>query len=148
VPSVEQIRAALTEAMKRRDAVATAALRSVLAAISHAETAGKQKKTLSGEDILAVIGREVKRREEAMEAFAAAGRTDRAETESAERDVLAAFLPARLSIEEVEAIVDEVIAGGASAMGPAMKQVMERVKGRADGKVVSELVRSRLAASG
>lgn len=148
MPSVEQIRAALTEAMKRRDAVATAALRSVLAAISHAETAGKQKKTLSGEDILAVIGREVKRREEAMEAFAAAGRTDRAETESAERDVLAAFLPARLSIEEVEAIVDEVIAGGASAMGPAMKQVMERVKGRADGKVVSELVRSRLAASG
>jgi uncharacterized protein YqeY len=144
VPSVEEIRAQLTDAMKRRDAVATAALRSVLAAISHASTAGKEKRELSPDDILGVIGREVKKREEAMEAFAAAGRSDRAEAEQAEREVLAAFLPARLSSEELEAIVDEVLATGADAMGPAMKQVMERVKGRADGKVVSDLVKERL----
>jgi uncharacterized protein YqeY len=145
MPSVDEVRSALTDAMKRRDAVATAALRSVLAAISHAETSGKQKRELSSDDILGVIGREVKRREEAMEAFASAGRADRAQTEEAERDVLAAFLPEKLSPQELDSIVDDVIAGIADpAMGPVMRQVMERVKGRADGKVVSELVRSRL----
>jgi len=147
VPTVEEIRSALTEAMKRRDPVTTTALRSVLAAISHAETSGKQKRTLSDDDIQGVIGKEVKRREEAMEAFSAAGRSDRAAAEEAERDVLAAFLPAKLSRTEIEAIVDEVLASfdGPPAMGPAMKQVMERVKGRADGKVVSELVKARLS---
>jgi len=145
MPSVDEIRAALTNAMKRRDVVTTAALRSVLAGISHAETSGKEKRTLSEDEILTVIGREVKKREEAMEAFSAAGRTDRASTEGAEREVLAAFLPEKLSSEELKAIVDEVLATGVDAMGPAMKQVMERVKGRADGKVVSDLVKARLA---
>ena len=148
VPSVDEIRTSLTDAMKRRDAVATAALRSVLAAISHAETSGKQKRTLTEDDILTVIGREVKKREEAIEAFSGAGRTDRAEMETAERDVLAAFLPARLGDEELTAIVDEVLGSGITEMGPAMRAVMERVKGRADGKLVSELVRSRLASKG
>jgi uncharacterized protein YqeY len=152
MPSVEEIRAELTGAMKRRDPVATAALRSVLAAISHASTAGKGRHALSDDEITSVIAREVKRREEAMEAFAGAGRTDRAETERAERDVLTAFLPAPLSGEELQEIVDEVLAAGGfsggQAMGPAMKQVMERVKGRADGRTVSDLVRSRLAARG
>lgn len=149
---MDDIRTALTDAMKRRDAVATAALRSVLSAISVAETAGEKKRTLSEDEILGVVSREIKRRDEAAEAFAAAGRKDRAEVESAERDVLAAFMPAPLSAGELEAIVDEVITAGGhagpSAMGPVMRDVMERVRGRADGKAVSELVRSRLDAAG
>src|SRR5438874_5485720 len=96
--------------MKKRDPVATASLRSVLAAISHAETSGKQKRTLTDDDILTVIAREVKKREEAIEAFAGAGRTDRAEAEAAEREVLAAYLPERLSDDELTSIVDEVLA--------------------------------------
>lgn len=148
MPTAEEIRAALTDAMKGRDQIATAALRSVLAAISNAETAGKQKRALTSDDIVGVITKEVKRREEAVEAYTNAGRADRAATESAERDVLAKFLPARLTQEELDAIVDEVLDAGAADMGSAMRQVMERVKGRADGKIVSELVRTKLAARG
>ena len=150
MPSVEEIRAALTDAMKRRDAVATSALRSVLASISVAETAGKTKHALSEDEIQTVLSRELKRRDEAAEAFGAAGRAESAERESAERAVIAAFLPPELSADELESIVDEVLAAGSfagpSAMGQAMKEVMARVKGRADGKAVSELVRARLAA--
>ncbi len=149
MPSFEDIRGALTDAMKRRDSTATRALRSVLAAISVAETAGKTKRTLSEDEILAVISRELKRRDEAAEAFAAAGRSDRAEAELAERDVLAAFMPAPLTSPELEEIVDEVLETGAfagpSATGQAMRHVMERVRGRADGKAVSDLVRAKLA---
>lgn len=147
--SVDDIRAALTDAMKRRDATATAALRSVLSAVSVAETSGEKKRTLSDDEILTVLQREIKRRDEAAEAFAAAGRQDRAETESAEREVLAAFMPTPLDAAELEAIVDEVIQAGGfadpSAMGQVMRKVMERVRGRADGKAVSDLVRTRLA---
>jgi uncharacterized protein YqeY len=134
--------------MKRRDSTATRALRSVLAAISVAETAGKAKHTLSEDEIVTVLSRELKRRDEAAEAFSAAGRTDSAEREIAEREVIAAFLPPQLDAAEVEAIVDEVLGGGGfagpSAMGQAMREVMARVKGRADGRAVSDLVRRRL----
>lgn len=146
--SVEEIKAALTEAMKRRDAVATAALRSALAAIREAEVAGDEKRELTSEDIEGVLAKQVKRREEAAEAFRDGGRTDRAEQEEAEREVLAAFLPPPLSPEELEAIVDEVLEEedlrGVGAMGQAMGPVMERVGKRADGKTVSQLVRARL----
>ena len=148
MPSVDDIRGALTEAMKRRDSTATRALRSVLAAISVAETAGKKKRTLSEEEILSVLSRELKRRDEAAEAFASAGRNDRADAELAERAVLAAYMPTPLTSAELDEIVAEVLEtggfAGPSAMGQAMRHVMERVKGGADGKAVSDLVRKRL----
>ncbi len=146
----DQLRIDLTAAMKRRDDVATSALRMALAAVQQASVAGKEAKELTDDEILKVLGKEVKRREEAAEAFRSADRPDRADREQAEREVLAAYLPAALSADEVEAIVTEVFAeGGFSGMGdmgPAMKAVNARVAGRADGKVVSTMVRERLAA--
>jgi uncharacterized protein YqeY len=147
----EQLRADLTAAMKRRDDVATSALRMALAAVKEAAVAGKEAKELTDDEILKVLNKEVKRRDEAAEAFRSADRPDRADREQAERDVLAAYLPAALSPEELEAIITEVLTeggfSGMQSMGPAMKAVTARVAGRADGKTVSDLVRARLSAS-
>ena len=146
----DQLRADLTAAMKRRDDVATSALRMALAAMQAEAVAGKEARELTDDEILKVLNKEVKRRDEASEAFRNADRPDRADREQAEREVLAAYLPAPLSPEEVEAIIDEVLAeggfSGMAAMGPAMKAVTAKVAGRADGKTVSDLVRSRLSA--
>jgi uncharacterized protein YqeY len=146
----QKLRTDLTAAMKRRDEVATSVIRMALAAIQQASVAGKEAKELTDDEILKVLGREVKRRDEAAEAFRGADRPDRADREQAEREVLAAYLPAALSPEELEAIVTEVLAeggfSGMGAMGPAMKAVTAKVAGRADGKVVSTMVRERLAA--
>ena len=146
----DRLRTDLTAAMKRRDDVATSALRMALAAVKEAAVAGKEAKELTDDEVLKVLNKEVKRRDEAGEAFRTAGRTDRAEREQAEREVLAAYLPAALTPEELEAIVTEELAGGGfsgmAAMGPAMKAVTARVAGRADGKTVSDLVRQRLSA--
>jgi len=146
----ERLRDDLIAAMKRRDELATSALRMALAAVKEAAVSGKEARELDDDEITKVLTRQVKRREEAAEAFRNAGRADRADRELAERDVLAAYLPAALSPEELESIVDEILAeggfSGMAAMGPAMKAVTARVAGRADGKTVSTLVRERLAA--
>jgi uncharacterized protein YqeY len=136
--------------MKRRDELATSALRMALAAVQEAAVSGKEARQLDDDEVMKVLTRQVKRREEAAEAFRNAGRADRADRELAERDVLAAYLPAALTPDELQAIVDEVLSeggfSGMGAMGPAMKAVTARVAGRADGKTVSTLVRERLAA--
>jgi uncharacterized protein len=147
----EQLRADLTAAMKRRDELATSALRLALAGIKEAAVSGKEARDLDDDEIAKVLAKQVKKREEAAEAFRSAGRDDRADRELAERDVLAAYLPAALTPEELDALVSEVLTeggfSGMAAMGPAMKAVTARVAGRADGKTVSTLVRERLAAS-
>jgi uncharacterized protein YqeY len=146
----DQLRADLTAAMKRRDDVATSVLRMAIAAMKEASVAGKEARELTDDDILKVLNKEVKRRDEAAEAFRNADRPDRADREQAEREVLAAYLPAALSPEEVEALITEVLAeggfSGMQAMGPAMKAITAKVAGRADGKTVSDLVRARLSA--
>jgi uncharacterized protein YqeY len=145
----DQLRTDLTAAMKRRDELATSALRMALAALKEAAVSGKEARDLDDDEIIKVLAKQVKRREEAAEAFRSADRPDRADRELAERDVLAVYLPAALSDEELEALVAEVLAegdfSGMSAMGPAMKAVTAKVAGRADGKVVSAMVRERLA---
>ncbi|HEV7861919.1 MAG TPA: GatB/YqeY domain-containing protein [Acidimicrobiia bacterium] len=145
----EQLRADLTAAMKRRDELATSALRMALASIKEAAVSGKEARDLDDDEIVKVLTKQVKRREEAAEAFRGADRPERADRELAERDVLAVYLPASLSPEEIESLVAEVLAeggfSGMAAMGPAMKAVTAKVAGRADGKVVSALVRERLA---
>ena len=145
----ERLRDDLTAAMKRRDELATSALRMALAGIKEAAVSDKEARDLDDDEIIKVLTKQVKKREEAAEAFRNAGRADRADRELAEREVLAAYLPAALSPEELEALVTEVLAeggfSGMAAMGSAMKAVTARVAGRADGKVVSALVRERLA---
>ena len=146
----DQLRNDLTAAMKRRDDVATSALRMALAGIQEASVSGKEARTLDDDEILKVLAKQVKKREEAAEAFRGADRPERADQEQAQREVLAAYLPAALSPDELEALVTEVLAeggfSGMGAMGPAMKAVTAKVAGRADGKIVSNMVRERLAA--
>jgi uncharacterized protein YqeY len=145
----EQLRADLTAAMKRRDELATSALRMALAGIKEAAVSGKEARDLDDDEILKVLTKQVKKREEAAEAYRSADRPDRADRELAERDVLAVYLPEALSPEALAALVAEVLAeggfSGMGAMGPAMKAVTAKIAGRADGKVVSAMVRERLA---
>ena len=146
---MERIRADLADATRARDARRQRTLRSVIAAVREAEVAGDEAVTLDDDGVQGVVRQQVKRRQDAAEAFAAGGRDDRAEEERAELGLLEVYLPAALGDDELAAIVDEAIAeGGYSTMadmGPAMKAVNARVAGRAEGRRVADAVRARLS---
>lgn len=137
----EQIRTDLTDAMRAGEKTRVGALRLVLSELQKAAKEG-------GEDELAVLRRERKRRLEAARAYRDAGREDLAVGEEAEGELIAGYLPAELSDAELAAIVEQAVrdSGAVSAkeMGVAMKQAMAGVDGRADGKRVSALVRAAL----
>lgn len=143
----------LTAAIKERDELRSSTLRLTLTAITKEEVAGEQARQLSDDEVLKVITREAKKRREAAEAFDKGGRTDSAARERSEGEVLAAYLPAQLSDEELEALVDQAVreaaAGGAEgprAMGAVMKAVNPKVAGRAEGGRVAAVVKRRLSA--
>ena len=144
----DQIQADLTTAMKARDQLTTSVLRMAIAAIKEAKVSGDEVRELTDDDVVALLQKEAKRREEAAAAFTEGGRTESAEKELAERDILARYLPAPVSEEEIAALVDEALAEGGfdspAQMGLAMKAAMAKVAGQADGKVVSALVKARL----
>jgi uncharacterized protein YqeY len=145
----ERLRADLTDAMRSRDQVRLRTLRMALTSITNEEVSGSSVHELSDEDVLKVLTREAKKRREAAEAYAAAGRADQAEAERAEGDVLAGYLPAQLSDDDlaglVTAAVAEAGATGMSAMGAVMKLVTPRVAGRAEGGRVAAEVRRQLS---
>jgi len=144
----DQLRADLTTAMKARDETRTRTLRMALTAISNEEVSGTAARDLTDEEVTKILTREAKRRREAATAFADAGRADQAAAERAEEDVLASYLPAQLSDDELGALVAAAIAetgaSGPSGMGQVMKVVAPRVAGRADGSRVAAMVKSRL----
>jgi uncharacterized protein YqeY len=136
----------MQEALKARQTARLSALRMLASAVQYREV--ELRHPLSDDEFVEVAGREVKRRREAAEAFAKAGREDRASAERDEQAVLETYLPAGLSEVELEAMVDEAIAAtGASGpgdMGKVMREVMGKAGGRADGRAVQALVRQRL----
>jgi uncharacterized protein YqeY len=144
-----QLRSDLTSAMKARDELRSATIRMALTAITNEEVAGEVARELSDDEVLKVLGREAKKRKEAAEAFAGAGRAEQAAREVAEGEVLAAYLPAQLSDEELHALVDAAVAEsgaeGPRAMGAVMKVLTPRVAGRADGSRVAAAVKARLS---
>ncbi len=144
----DQLRADLTTAMKSRDELRTATLRMVLAAVSAEEVAGKEARELSDDEVQAVLRREAKKRREAADAFGAAGRSQQADRERAEGDVLAAYLPAQLADADLAALVADVItrtgASGMRDMGRVMGAVQGEVAGRAEGGRVAAEVRRQL----
>jgi uncharacterized protein len=144
----EQLRADLTTSMKARDELRTATLRMVLSAVSAEEVSGKEARVLSDDEVQAVLRREAKKRREAAEAFGAAGRTESAERELAEGEVLAGYLPAQLDDSDLAAIVADVItrtgASGMQDMGTVMGAANGVVAGRADGGRVAAEVRRQL----
>lgn len=142
----------LTDAMKQRDELRTAAIRMALSALSVEQRTGTTERELSDDEVVTVLGREVKKRREAAAAFAAAGRADSAERERAEQAVLSDYLPAALTEQELDEIVAAHVAAalesgaaGPKAMGAVMKGVQAQVKGRADGAAVAAKVRNSLA---
>ena len=144
---IQRIEAELKEAMRARDELRLATLRLTLAALRAAEK--ELQRPLKEDEELQVLQRERKRRAESATAFRDAGREEQAEREEAELRVLEELLPAPLSEEELERVVDDAIAEtGATSLrdlGRVMADVMPQVAGRADGSVVSQLVREKLA---
>jgi uncharacterized protein YqeY len=145
------LRSDLTEAIRGRDEIMSATLRMALSAITTEEVSGKAARALSDDEVLGVLTREAKKRTEAAAAFAEAGRIELAEREQAELAVLRRYLPQELTEDEVAALVDDAVAQvaadgatGHAAMGPVMKLVSARTRGRFDGRRLSELVRQRL----
>jgi len=147
----ERLRSDLTDAMRARDQVRLRTLRMALTSITNEEVSGDAVHELSDEQIVRVLTREAKKRREAAEAFAAAGRADQAEAERAEGDVLASYLPAQLPDDELTALVAAAIAetgaSGMPAMGKVMKVVTPQVAGRAEGGRVAAEVRRQLGAA-
>ncbi|MEW2221667.1 GatB/YqeY domain-containing protein [Streptomyces sp. NPDC006990] len=142
----------LTAAIKERDELRSATLRMTLAAITKEEVAGTSARELSDDEVQKVITREAKKRREAAEAFADGGRTEQAERERAEGEVLADYLPEQLTDEELDVLVAEAVeearaagAEGPRAMGAVMKVVNPKVAGRAEGGRVAAAVKKRLA---
>jgi uncharacterized protein len=137
----------LKDAMRERDDARRDTLRLLLASLRGAEK--DLLRPLHDDEELQVLQRERKKRVEAMEAFDAAGREEQADREEFELDVIEEFMPDQLAEDELEEIVDDVIAEvGATSirdLGRVMADVMPRVSGRADGSVVSQLVREKLA---
>ncbi len=144
---IADIEEEIKEAMRARDAERRDALRLIVNSLKNSEK--ELQRPLSDDEELQVLQRERKRRVEAAEAFRSGGREAQAEAEERELAILEEFMPAPLGEDEIEEIVDDAIAEvGATSMadlGRVMADVMPQIAGRADGSVVSQLVREKLA---
>ena len=143
-----RVTAELKTAMLARDAFATDVLRGLKSAIQYEAVAqNKRDEGLGDEEVEKVIAREVKKRNDAIELYISAGDKERAEKEEAEAEILLEFLPEQLSEDELEAIVDQVIAAGGydqKMMGRAISEVKAEVGTRAEGGLIAKLVKERL----
>jgi len=138
----------LTEAIRGRDEITSGTIRMVLTAITNEEVAGKEARVLSDEEVITVLSREAKKRREAAEAFENAGRADKSALEKSEGEVIAKYLPAQLSEADIAAIIADAIAStgaqGPGDMGKVMGAVKPKIAGKADGGLVSALVKAAL----
>ena len=141
-----EIHGQMQQALKDGDKIRLGALRMLIAGIKNRQV--ELRHELSDDEIREVAGKEVKKRSESIEAFDRAGRTELADKERAEREVLAVYAPVQLTEEAVDALVDEAItatgASSAKETGKVMGFVMSKAKGQVDGSVVQEKVRARL----
>ena len=142
-PLKNRLQSDLNQARKGREKLRTLVLSTTLSEIRNREI--ELGADLSDDEVLAVVTKAVKRRKEASAQMREGGRAELAEKEEAEAEMLSAYLPEGLSEVEVLQIVREIVAGGASEMGPVMGQLMPRLKGRFDGKEANRIVREVLA---
>jgi uncharacterized protein len=142
----QRIESAMRDAMRARDVRRTSTLRLAMAAAHNRQI--ELGRPLTDDDVIDVLGKQVKQRRESAELFRAGGREEMAAAEEAEEAILGEFLPERLSADELERIVTAAIAetgaSGPSDMGRVMGRVVPATRGRADGKALADLVRSRL----
>jgi uncharacterized protein YqeY len=139
--------------MKAGNDIAKSTIRMALSAITNAEVAGDEAVELNDDQVIKVLQSEVKKRQESAEVYEQAGRTEAAIKERAEAEVLAVYLPAALSDEELAGVVQEEVARAAAqgaqgmkAMGAVVKAVRERVGSGADGSKIADLVKAALSA--
>jgi hypothetical protein len=143
----ERLAGEMKDALRSGQKLRLSTLRLLSAAVKNREV--EVLHPLDDDEFVEVAGHEAKRRRDAIEAYEKAGREDRAATEREELEILQAYLPAALTDQEIDALVDEAIAetgaAGPGDMGKVMGAVMTKAKGRADGRAVQARVRERLA---
>lgn len=150
-----QLKGDLARALRAKDEHAKTTIRALMAAISNEETAGKQPRALTDAEELAVLTREMRKRRESAATYAEAGRQDLAAHEDSEADLIAGYLPAPLTGDELDAMVaeevDRIRQSGQTPsmrnMGAVVKAVNQRAAGRAEGAVVAAKVKSQLTTS-
>lgn len=145
----DKLKSDLTEAIRTRHEVKSSTIRMILTSITNEEVSGKEARTLTETEIITVLTREAKKRREAAEAFDQGGASERAQREREEGEIIATYLPAQLSDEELDALIAEAIsstgATGPQGMGQVMKFLQPKVAGRSDGAKVSTAVKTALA---
>ena len=145
----ERLDADLKAAMKEKHELRLSVVRMLKSAVRYREVEGEKAITLDEAGVLQVVATEIKRRRDSVEQYRAGGREDLATKEEAEIAILQGYLPAQLTEAEIRAKVDEVVARlsaqGPKDMGAVMKALLPEVQGRAEGKLVSDLVKQRLA---
>ena len=141
----------MTAALRAREEIRLATLRMVLAAVQVEEVSGSQARELSDDEITTVLTREAKKRREAADAFAGAGRSDSAERERAELQVIEGYLPQQIGDDELAAVVTEAVEAarasgtvGMPAMGRVMKSLQPQLAGRVEGARLAAEVRRQL----
>jgi uncharacterized protein len=138
----ERMRADLNEARRARDRLRTAVLSTTLSELRNREI--ELGRDATDEDVIGVVAKAIRQRKESAEQMRSAGRTELADREAQEADMLSVYMPAALSEEEVRTLVRESMAGGADNMGAVMGAIMPRIKGRFDGREANRIVREEL----
>lgn len=146
----QQLKDELKQSMLAKDELRTSVLRMLISAITYYEIQkGGAGYEATDEDVLSVIDKQVKQRKDSIEQFEKAGRPELAAKEKQEMDMLVKYLPEQMSEEEARQIVEETVAGLGNVtmadMGKVMGAVMPKLKGKADGNIVSKLVRETLS---
>jgi uncharacterized protein len=139
------LRAALNAARKAQDKDRTLVLSTILANLKNREI--ELRRPATEDEVVEVVRKGIKIRREAIEQYTAAGRQELAAAEAAQIKVLEEFLPPAVEPEEIRAAVRKAIGAGASDIGKVMAQVLPQYKGRADGKLINQIVREELQAS-
>lgn len=145
----DKIQEDLKASMFARDELKTSTLRLLLSSLKNYEIEKGLNYTATDEDVLTIIGREIKKRKEAIDAYRQAGREESAHKEQTELDILGAYQPEQMSEDEIRVIVkNAIVQTGASSMqgmGKLMGVIMPQVKGKADGNLVNKIVRENLS---
>lgn len=145
----DQIKKEMTDAFKAGDSLTKSTLSMLLSSIQNKEIEKGKDTELSNDDIIAIIGTEVKKRKDAAQQYEDGGRPELAQKEKDEISVLEKYLPEQMSEEEVTAAVSKVIeemgAEGMNQMGQVMNGVMKELKGKADGSLVNRIVKEKLS---
>lgn len=136
------------EAMKNKDTLKSSVLSFLRAELINVAFA-KKKKALDDNEVIPVIRKQIKNRQDSIEQFQKGNRGDLVDKETKELEILKSYLPQELSVDEIKKIIEEIVASTGAQdlkdMGKVMKEVAGKVEGRADGKMVSDLVRERLS---